>query len=88
MSLLRRMIEELPQFFSNLEDSGAALGLGEISVTISDRDLWWVGRRARLLTQDMNKLAGVWLVNEQRTKLPAHNHPNRAARWKGKVDGG
>lgn len=85
--LLRRVVEEMPQFFRDLEVTGQAFGLSELSITICDRDIWWVGRRARLLTEDLWKLAGVQLANEHKVKLPPHNHPNRAARWKGKIDG-
>ena len=83
-ALLRLRATERPQNFSDVSEGGTALGLGEVSLVVSDRDQWWIRRRVRLLTEDLKILTGTVLTNEVSVKLPPHNHPNRAARWRKK----
>lgn len=70
-----------PKHFRDAKISGMAYGLLEFACTISDRDRWWVGRRARLLADVLRAQTHVPLdlVAEDRVKLPAHMH--RGKRW-------
>ncbi len=69
-------MSETPQFFRNGWIGGGALGIMEFGVTISDRDRWWVGRRARLLSEQLRKETDlpVTLMHEEPEKLPAHRN--------------
>lgn len=73
---LQEAMNTTPQFFRNAWIGGGSLGVLEFGVTISDRDRWWVGRRARLLCDQLRKHTDlpVTLVHEEPEKLPAHRN--------------
>lgn len=50
------------------------MGILEFQVTISDRDQWWVARRARFLVDAIRKETDLplALVSEEKAKLPPH----------------
>jgi hypothetical protein len=75
--VLQTVMDDTPQFFRNAWVGGGALGILEFGVTVSDRDRWWVGRRARMLSEQLRKHTDlpVTLVAEEPVKLPPH--PNR-----------
>jgi hypothetical protein len=75
--VLQRLMNDTPQFYRDAWMSGMALGLLNFQVTISDRDQWWVARRARFLIDELRKHTDLplHLLSEDKTKLPAH--PNR-----------
>ena len=51
-----------------------SFGILEFRVTISDRDRWWVGRRARFLVDAVRAETDLPLdlVSEEQTKLTVH----------------
>lgn len=72
--VLARLMDELPQFYRDAQVSGFALGRFNFSVTISDRDQWWVARRARFLIDELRKETDLplELLAEEKVKLPPH----------------
>lgn len=76
-AVLQAALDETPQFFRNARIDGSALGILEFGVTISDRDRWWVARRARMLSEQLRKHTDLpaTLIPEEPVKLPPH--PNR-----------
>lgn len=76
-AVLQAAMDQTPQFFRNAWIGGGALGVLEFGVTVSDRDRWWVGRRVRLLSEQLRKATDlpVTLAHEEPEKLPPH--PNR-----------
>ena len=80
-AVLETVMEEFPQNFYNAEIRGMAFGVLEFEVVVTDRDQWWVGRRARILLEEFSKFTDVplQLVSEEKVKKPAHMH--RGARW-------
>jgi hypothetical protein len=76
-AILQAAMDETPQFFHSAWIGGSALGVMEFGLTISDRDRWWVGRRARQLSERLRQGTNlpVTLVHEEPEKLPPH--PNR-----------
>lgn len=75
--VLKRLVTETPQFYRNAWLSGMNLGTLNFQVTISDRDQWWVARRARFLVDELRKGTDLplHLLVEDKAKLPPH--PNR-----------
>jgi hypothetical protein len=75
--VLEQLVAETPQFFHDAAVTGMAFGVLEFQVTISDRDQWWVARRARFLVDALRQQTELplMLVNEQKAKLSPH--PNR-----------
>lgn len=75
--VLQEALDATPQFYRDAEITGMAFGILEFGVIISDRDQWWVGRRARFLVDEFRKHTKLPLeqVSEERVKLPPH--PNR-----------
>lgn len=74
-AVLARLCEQLPQFYRDPADpSGMAFGILEFSVTISDRDRWWVARRARFLVDELRRDSDLplGLMSEESRKLPVH----------------
>jgi hypothetical protein len=71
---LAAAVADTPQFFSDPWVGGAAVGVLQFRVTIHDRDQWWVGRRARLLVEQLRQRTDVQLdmVTEEQVKLPPH----------------
>lgn len=53
--VLQAQMTATPQFFHDGWIGGSALSILEFGVTISDRDQWWVARRARLLLDELRK---------------------------------
>lgn len=76
-AVLQAAMDATPQFFRDAHINGDALGIMEFGITISDRDRWWVGRRARLLSEQLRKGTSlpVTLIHDEPQKLPPH--PNR-----------
>lgn len=83
---LQAAMDETPQFFHNAWIGGRALGLLEFGLTISDRDRWWVGRRARLLCEQLRKETDlpVTLVSEEPEKLAPHRNRGKYRLRRGK----
>ena len=74
--VLQAAMDETPQFFRDAWVGGSALGILEFGLTVSDRDRWWVARRARLLSEQLRKQTNlpVTLMHEEPQKLPAHRN--------------
>lgn len=72
--VLARLSKDTPQFYHDAWMSGMALGSLNFQVTISDRDQWWVARRARFLVDELRKNTDLpmHLVTEDNEKLPPH----------------
>jgi hypothetical protein len=72
--VLGRICQETPQFYRDARIGGMSFGILEFSVTISDRDRWWVGRRARFLVDAIRRETSLPLdlVSEEQAKLPVH----------------
>lgn len=86
-AMVGALVQATPQFYRDAKIGGMAFGVLEFSVTISDRDQWWVGRRARLLVDKIRTETSIPLdlVIEVSEKLPVHMnrgkwHLRRAAR--------
>lgn len=75
--VLSRLVKDTPQFYRDAWLSGMAMGALNFQVTISDRDQWWVGRRARFLIDELRKNTDLplHLLSEDKAKLAPH--PNR-----------
>lgn len=75
--VMKDQMVKTPQFFHQGWMNGSALGMLEFGLVISDRDQWWVGRRARMLTDELRKHTDLplALVSMQMVKPPPH--PNR-----------
>lgn len=72
--VLQAAMDDTPQFFRDATINGVSLGVLEFEMTISDRDQWWVGRRARFLAEQLRRRTDLPLnlVDEQRVKLAPH----------------
>lgn len=83
--LLERCDEE-PQFYADPLVEASVYGWVEIHLTVSAKDRWKVPWRVRrhlvpaLLRAMRAHRDGLVEVNA--VKLPPHQHPNRAARWR------
>jgi hypothetical protein len=75
--VLQAQMTATPQFFHDGWIGGSALGVLEFGVTISDRDQWWVARRARLLLDELRKHTDLPLVLVSETKNKPLPHRNR-----------
>jgi hypothetical protein len=75
--VLAKLMQDTPQFYRDGWMSGTFLGALHFQVTISDRDQWWVNRRARLLVDELRKKTDlpIQLMTQDKVKLPPH--PNR-----------
>lgn len=85
---LTERCDEEPQFYSDPEISGTAFGFLVIHLTIHAKDQWRVPWRVRhKLLPALRVATGIPVaeldVVEEVRPFP-HNHPNRAARWRGK----
>ena len=80
-AVLDNVLEEFPKNFYDAVIRGMSFGVLEFEVVITDRDQWWVGRRARILLTEFSKLTDVplELVSEETAKKPPH--PHRGKRW-------
>lgn len=74
--VLEQALTDTPQFYRDAAITGMAFGVLEFQVTISDRDQWWVARRARFLLDQLRKRTEVplLLVAEEKVKLVPHNN--------------
>lgn len=72
--VLGRKCQETPQFYHDALIGGMSFGILQFSVTISDRDQWWVVRRARFLVDAIRRdtRLPLDLVSEEQAKLPVH----------------
>lgn len=75
--VLGSQMSATPQFFHDGWIDGQALGVLEFGVTISDRDQWWVARRARFLTDELRKCTDLPLVLVAESKHKPLPHRNR-----------
>lgn len=75
---VKAVVEDLmvatPQFYRDGSITGMAYGMLEFALTVSDRDQWWVARRARFLVDELRKRTELPLnlVSEERVKLAPH----------------
>ena len=74
--VLGHLCGDTPQFYHDAKIQGMSFGVLEFAVTISDRDQWWVTRRARFLVDAVRRETDLPLnlVNEERVKLPPHKN--------------
>lgn len=74
--VLEDAINNEPKHYRDAGVWGAALGVLEFSVIVSDRDRWWVGRRVRLFGEALrlNTELPLELVSSEFVKLPAHRN--------------
>ena len=87
---LRDACKSRPQFFSGASVTGSRFGILQFSVTISSKDQWRVRWRARRILAEIQLATSVplRLVSEVSVlRREPHQHPNRAMRWRRKVDG-
>lgn len=72
--VLDQKCQETPQFYRDARIGGISFGILEFGVTISDRDRWWVVRRARFLVDAIRQETKLPLdlVSEDCDKLPVH----------------
>lgn len=87
-TFLAERCEKEPQFYSDPDIGGTAFGFVEIHLTVHAKDQWkipWRVRRRLLpgLLLAMGIRAAELDVIEAVRPTP-HQHPNRAARWRGK----
>jgi hypothetical protein len=80
-AVLQVALDEFPVNYSAAVVRGMAFGVLEFAIVISDRDQWWVGRRARLLVEELAKGTEIplELVSVDKVKLEPHMH--RGRRW-------
>lgn len=74
--VLGSLCADTPQFFRDPLIQGMSFGILEFQVTISDRDRWWVARRARFLMDALRKQTQLplRLVTEEQVKLVTHSN--------------
>lgn len=72
--VLQAALSDTPQFYRDAAITGMAFGVLEFEIVISDRDQWWVGRRARSLIDELRKHTQLPLeqVSEEKVKLVPH----------------
>lgn len=76
-AVLQEQMSATPQFFHDGWIGGAALNILEFGVTISDRDQWWVARRARFLMDELRRHTDLPLVLVAETRQKPVAHSNR-----------